>query len=768
MRLVCCVAVFCGFAACIAEICAMDYFVSPQGNDAWSGRLAKPAGGDGPFRTFAKAAEVAGPGDTCHIREGVYRETLRPARSGMPGRPVVFRSYEGEVAVISGADLLGPWSHAEGKVLKASMPWTLADRNQVFAGGEMLTEARWPNNTGTLLQPVRATVKSADGAAITDAGLPGGDDFWKGALLWCAGGARWICWAAKVTAYDAASKTLKFEEPTTGFNNWYKPVPGNEYVLMGLRAALDSPGEWWYDNDARELHLWPPGDEASPGEPAIEAKRRTHAIDLCGLSHVHVIGLRFYAGGIAMDDRSANILLKNLSGRFIGHSYLQDISASDCVCLAGDSNTLEGCELAFASGSIVSLKGTGHRVINCLIHSGNYAARWNGAVSLSGRRHLVAHNTIRDSGRDLVTIHGLSESIIEHNDLSHAGWLTHDLGMIYGHNTDFQNTEIRFNRVHDNKAKGCCMGIYFDHCSHNVIVHNNAVWNVTDDPIRLNNPSYFNLVYNNTCWNSGGIVTFDHSHRDDMFGTRFCNNIFNAEINLPQHVLLGSNIIGRNPGFSAPEKLDFRLGRQSIAASAGTPLPGVTPDTHKPDCGAYQSGIAEWTAGHNFANPPLLADGQPAKQIPWANLLRNACFEFGLERWTRTGDGTAEIAKGNGWGNSFGQGAAEPTGTSRGELQLGGLNGAVEQPVKLLPNTKYALSGWLKVSAPEEAAAIGIILADGSEFAAATSSTKWTRLVVEFETREQTEGRVFIRKTSDGDGFAWADNLGLPGTPARR
>ncbi len=37
-----------------------------------------------------------------------------------------------------------------------------------------------------------------------------------------------------------------------------------------------------------------------------------------------------------------------------------------------------------------------------------------------GRRH---------SGRDLVSIYGLMESVLEYNDLSHAGWLTRDLGI---------------------------------------------------------------------------------------------------------------------------------------------------------------------------------------------------------------------------------------------------------------------------------------------------------------------------------------------------
>ena len=37
---------------------AAEFFVSLQGNDAWSGRVAKPAENDGPFATVARAKQA--------------------------------------------------------------------------------------------------------------------------------------------------------------------------------------------------------------------------------------------------------------------------------------------------------------------------------------------------------------------------------------------------------------------------------------------------------------------------------------------------------------------------------------------------------------------------------------------------------------------------------------------------------------------------------------------------------------------------------------
>ncbi|MHC4200214.1 MAG: hypothetical protein ACYSU0_09505, partial [Planctomycetota bacterium] len=220
----------CLLAAVPAAGAGASLYVSPEGNDGWSGRTPAPnkARTNGPFRTLARAAKAAGPGDTCFIREGVYNEILRPARSGTGRNPITFRNFWNETPVISGADPVTGWKREEDGVYSAPVGWDLGHQNQVFAGGHdggtMLTEARWPTNTGTLLKPVRARVQSGTGTTITDPKLPGGENAWKGALLWCAGGSEWICWTARVTAYNARTHTLTFDQEK---KKWYRPRKGN-------------------------------------------------------------------------------------------------------------------------------------------------------------------------------------------------------------------------------------------------------------------------------------------------------------------------------------------------------------------------------------------------------------------------------------------------------------------------------------------------------------------------------------------------------------
>lgn len=748
-----------------------SYYVSPGGNDAWSGRLAAPnrAATDGPFKTLARAAAALQPGDACYLRAGVYRELLKPVRSGAPGKPITFAPYQGETPVLSGADPLTGWSLDHGAIYTAPMPWSLKDQNQLFASGDMLIEARWPNSSvrDALLHPVRARAQSGTPASLTDPNLPGGQDAWKGARLWCAGGSEWICWNTEVTGFDARSKTLTFADK---YETFYKPRKGNPYVLMSVKAALDAEGEWWYDAQRARVHLWAPSG-VNPQGLSVEAKRRLHVIDLSDRSFIHVIGLHFRAGGIQTNERSSDLLLKDLKGEYVGHSYVDDIGRKACVRIAGQRNEITGCEFAYSSGSILSLSGSDHKLINNSIHDGNYGVKWSGAVALTGRRQWIAYNTFQHSGRDLVTIHGLSESIIEHNDLACSGWLSSDLGLTYGHSADFGGTEIRYNLVHDNKAANATMGIYFDHLSNNVIVHHNVIWNVKNDPVRFNNPSFFDLAYNNTSFNTGRITTFDHSKREDLFGVRMINNIFNQPIKLPQHVTLSQNLVTSNPGFVAPDALNFQLAAGSPAVDAGARLAGVTDGFAgaAPDLGAYETGRPAWKAGHDFQNPPSPKWEKP--EIAWMNAVRNASFELGtLEAWAPGELGRASISKGNGWGNSISgrgrQDGPEKTGTARFELKLE--SGArVEQVIEgLHPETTYTLSGWIKSSDGKAVGRIGVRDFGGPEAAASSGGAEWTRKLVQFKTGPRsTRATIFLEYDNRAAGAVFFDNIGLPREP---
>lgn len=106
---------------------AAEFYASLRGKDTNPGTLQNP------FRTIQKAADMMHAGDTCYVREGTYRETVRPRNSGSEGKPIRFVAYSGE---------------------KVTQGRTIAEYNYVHHGGLVqsdgaLFQAGSPNIAGT-------------------------------------------------------------------------------------------------------------------------------------------------------------------------------------------------------------------------------------------------------------------------------------------------------------------------------------------------------------------------------------------------------------------------------------------------------------------------------------------------------------------------------------------------------------------------------------------------------------------------------------------
>ena len=94
-------------------VSASEYFVDKGGDDDNPGSRMQP------FKSIQKAASLMQPGDVCLVSKGLYRETVRPARSGKPGIPLFFQAAPGESVSISGADVVTDWQRFAGNVYRA-------------------------------------------------------------------------------------------------------------------------------------------------------------------------------------------------------------------------------------------------------------------------------------------------------------------------------------------------------------------------------------------------------------------------------------------------------------------------------------------------------------------------------------------------------------------------------------------------------------------------------------------------------------------------
>jgi len=96
---------------------AVEYHVVPSGSDANKGTLKKP------LKTITRAAEMAMPGDTITVHEGVYREQINPPRSGSSNEQrITYRAAEGEKVVIKGSEPVTGWEYIDHNTWKVHIP----------------------------------------------------------------------------------------------------------------------------------------------------------------------------------------------------------------------------------------------------------------------------------------------------------------------------------------------------------------------------------------------------------------------------------------------------------------------------------------------------------------------------------------------------------------------------------------------------------------------------------------------------------------------
>ncbi len=77
---------------------------------------------DLPFKTISAAADIAKPGDTVLVYEGIYRERVTPAMGGHPDSPIVYMSAPEETVYIKGSDVFKPdWKNLGNNIYEGSL-----------------------------------------------------------------------------------------------------------------------------------------------------------------------------------------------------------------------------------------------------------------------------------------------------------------------------------------------------------------------------------------------------------------------------------------------------------------------------------------------------------------------------------------------------------------------------------------------------------------------------------------------------------------------
>jgi len=611
---------------------AADYTVATNGLDANPGTEKRP------FRTIQKASDVMKPGDTCHVRGGVYRQTVRPKRSGEPGRPIRFVACPGQKVILRGTEpVSGTWKVHQGKIYRTRVEGDVA---QLFVDDRMMVEARWPNMRFPEELWDRSTwARAGKGSRygkIVDPALAGTGVDWTGARATLNVAHQFFTWTRTVEAHTAGEKTFTYSRDLQGIThhaNKAKPWEDDRYYLSGKLAALDAPGEWFHETESDTLYLWCL-DSKDPGVHRVATKARDYAFAIEGLDHIEISGFQFFGATFLLHDCN-HCVIDNCHLRYPTYARRIWDPASrepwtDQTLASGSNNTVRRCSLAYIPTSGLIVTGTDNVVEDTLIHD----VCWYGSLRhvplrMGGTkdtgpsaRGVIRRNTVYNFGNAGICF-GNQACVVEYNHVYDGGLCCLDVSLIYTQLPMCAGSVVRYNWVHGcwtERKRG--LGIRGDDQTRRLTVHHNVVWDCGRDGIIVKGDH--NKVHNNTVLDIGrtdkpGNYISLHTRPEPkkpwrkqypLLKQQNANSqVFNnAALTitghwkgtpLPTGKHVSNNFRGRDLQLVDPKGLDFRPKPGSPLIDAGRKIPGIA-DGFKgkaPDVGAYEFGGEHWRAG---------------------------------------------------------------------------------------------------------------------------------------------------------------------------
>lgn len=433
------------FSTCLPETkgassAVQNYYVSPQGNDAWSGRTPDPADHDGPFRTLVRARDAVREqiangmtGDIeVLIRGGDYylETTLNfDARdSGRDGFKVIYRNHSGEQPVIHSGRAISGWERYEGNIYRAVVGagW---DFSTLSENGAHSISARHPNKGYWKALGIPGAEKETQTRfRFRPADVPQIDDpRHLQVFIWPAGPYgewNWFTDLIPVRNIDYERHILTLRHPA----RYIVGAGGSRYYLQGALQLLDQPGEFYLDHSEGLLYYWP--RELPIEDQKIVAPLMTRTMGFVGstpsdpVRQIQIEGLTItgadFTQQFAMDGVKAG---ENAYPGEDGMVYLENAEDITIIGCKLHSAGMHGVYLnqwaqrnTIANNLIYDVGFTGvllnhawlstnyaskqNRILNNYIHhTGRLVGHGTGIQIVQSGENLIAHNLIHDTPR---------------------------------------------------------------------------------------------------------------------------------------------------------------------------------------------------------------------------------------------------------------------------------------------------------------------------------------------------------------------------------
>ncbi len=529
-----------------------DFYVSKEGNDQWSGTLAKPnaTGTDGPFATLHRAQiavrhaktqlftpkeppvetrwigspHVYGKGKdlVVLIRQGYY-ELPKPLMFGpedggerietnlptgafeyhkLRDHYVTYAAYPGEKPVLSGGHLIEGWQ-------KEALHWRASGDggpiDMLVAAGRKQVLARAPNEGYFVPPKISATTEELYFNPGEIAAWPDMEDNRVHMLL------RWHQGHNSIDRLDIDNGIAYLSEPQAGV-----VVVPPRYYVENVKALMDHPGEWYYDRGENQLFWMPGGETPDPNAVDIAAPHLDQLLVIRGDPDRPLRNLRFY--GLTFEGT-----LPGQAAIEVTYAHATEFVGNEMRAMAGTGMLLStGCyqtkilhnRIDGADNMAIRVHGpnepaSGRDILRETEISFNYISDCGG-VNIDAAFSLfttISHNYItRTRGRYAISVGGwrnLEEAIdgaytVEYNHLYDVQRDADDSGAIKTAGTTF-NSVVQKNLVHDVRAGffNDNVGFWFDNMSLGWIARDNIFYNLEQGEMKLCAANLVDNLYEN-------------------------------------------------------------------------------------------------------------------------------------------------------------------------------------------------------------------------------------------------------------------------------
>jgi len=458
---------------------ALILYVSPTGNDNWTGRLGEPNsnGTDGPLATIPKARDVVrqskttsgeliGP-VTIMLRDGFYSQSeptvFTAADSGAKDCPITYQAYPGEVPVISGGGVLRGWepddseqsrTRCEGKLWRVAVAagkdegkWQF---NQLFVNGQRRTRARVPNKGSFLRTDGPLSKGNSRGFFFHEGDVKEWDNLREVLLVVYH---SWETSIHHVRSVDTEACVVELHEAAPwAMGQWERQ---QRYYVENVFEALDEPGEWYLNRTTDTLYYYPLPGETMANAEVIAPRLTSTLVTFDGdaakgetVEHVHFRGISF--------------LHSNAEVRRLRNPGQGEIYQPGLIMATGLRNaSFEDCTMAHAGahGIWLSAGCENVRVQGCHIHDlgggGVYiGGGWGLHETAPTQRIVVDNNFIHDGSHLFHGAHGVwigksSYNAVTHNEISNFDYSGISCGWSWGFQpSSAHHNNLDYNHIH--------------------------------------------------------------------------------------------------------------------------------------------------------------------------------------------------------------------------------------------------------------------------------------------------------------------------------